>query len=76
MLLKEQATYIPCIGESSAYTRELVLEGDFPDTNGPPIELENGQILLDGVLSRKLQLIPGLTVSTGIVPYSIDPTSV
>ncbi|KAL3912424.1 MAG: hypothetical protein SGARI_001165 [Bacillariaceae sp.] len=69
-IINETATYVPCDGSSKEYSRELVLQGEYPNTNGAPKELENGQIFIDGVVSRKLQLIPGLTVSTAIVPYN------
>jgi manganese-dependent inorganic pyrophosphatase len=72
-----QSTFIP---SSSSYATSLVLDGGFPEAGeggdliNPqqfvlPVELPNGQKELPTVLSRKKQIIPGITLSTGTVGF-------
>ena len=60
-------TFLP---SNSEYAKQLVLVGEFPEVNGTPQEdPATGFIELDGLKSRKLQILPGITVSSPKVPF-------
>jgi len=62
-----KGTFLP---SSSEYAKQLVLVGEFPEVNGTPQEdPSTGFIELDGLKSRKLQILPGITVSSPKVPF-------
>merc|ERR1712176_1719382 len=67
-IINSKAMYIP---SSSEYAEQLVLNGNFPGIIGEPTkDPETGFIELDGISSRKLQILPGLTAGAKVVPYN------